>query len=253
MRRLLWLLAAALALALPARAEEIVLGLSSNRVAITATFDGSDILIFGAVKRSEPPPEDASPLNVVITVSGPLQPLTVRQSDRRLGIWMNTAAVHVDAAPSFYAVATTRPLPEVLSDTEDLRHSISIPRAIRAIGNDVGNREEFLDALVRLRAEEGRYQLLEGGVVFAEQTLFRAQVALPANLTEGDYATRIFLTRDGQVVDHFETTIYVRKTGIERWLYSLAQEQPFLYGLLALAIAIAAGWTASAAFQAIRS
>jgi hypothetical protein len=47
--------AALLALAflvLPARAEEIVLGLSSDEVAITATFDGSDILIFGAVKRA---------------------------------------------------------------------------------------------------------------------------------------------------------------------------------------------------------
>jgi uncharacterized protein (TIGR02186 family) len=161
--------------------------------------------------------------------------------------------VAVDAAPSFYAVASTRRLDEVLSDTEDLRHSITVPRAIRAIGNDVGNREDFLDALIRLRTEEGHYQRLEGSVVFVEQTLFRLSVNLPANLTEGDYATRIFLTRDGQVVDSFETTIFVRKEGLERWLYALSQEQPFLYGLLALALAIAAGWSASAAFQAIRS
>jgi uncharacterized protein (TIGR02186 family) len=247
------LLALLLLLALPARAEEIVLGLSSNRVAITATFDGSDILIFGAVKRDAPPPEDASSLQVVITVSGPLEPLTVREAQRRLGLWVNAASVHVDAAPSFYAVASTRRLDEVLSDTEDLRHSITVPRAIRAIGNDVGNREDFLDALIRLRTEEGHYQRLEGSVVFVEQTLFRLSVNLPANLTEGDYATRIFLTRDGQVVDSFETTIFVRKEGLERWLYALSQEQPFLYGLLALALAIAAGWSASAAFQAIRS
>ena len=46
-----WLLAL-LVLALPAAAEEeVVLGLSSDRVAITATFDGDDILVFGAVKR----------------------------------------------------------------------------------------------------------------------------------------------------------------------------------------------------------
>ena len=235
-----------------ARAEEIVLGLSSDQVAITATFTGSDILIFGAIKRDTPPPPDASPLEVVIAVSGPLQPLTVREAQRRFGIWVNSASVQVDAAPSFYAVATTGPLDRVLSSTEDLRHSVTIPRAIRAIGNDVGNREDFLDALIRLRQGEGHYGMLEGAVEFDEQTLFRTQIGLPANLVEGDYPTRIFLTRDGQVIDSFETTIYVRKTGVERWLYALAHEQPFLYGLLALALAIAAGWGASAGFQALR-
>ena len=250
MRLLLALLLALAATLL--RAEEIVPGLSSNRVAIDATFDGSDILIFGAVKRDAPAPEDASPLGVIITVSGPPRTLTVREAERRMGIWINAGAVRVDAAPSFYAVATTRPLSEVLSDTEDLRHSITIARAIRAVGNDVGNRDDYLDAFVRLMREGGNYLRLEGRVTFPEQTLFRTQIQLPANLIEGNYATRIFLTRDGQVVDSFETTIFVRKTGIERWLYVLSQRQPLLYGLLALSIAIAAGWTASLAFQAIR-
>ena len=251
MRALLVLLALLLGLA-PAQAEEIVLGLSRDQVAITATFDGDDILVFGAVKRDAAPPVSAAPLGVVIAVSGPLQPLTVREADRRLGIWVNAAAVEVDAAPSFYAVATTGPLREVLSSTEDLRHSVSIPQAIRAIGNDVGNREDFLDALIRIREAEGRYRILEGAVEFDQQTLFRTQIGLPANLLEGDYPTRIFLTREGEVIDAFETTIYVRKTGVERWLYALAHDQPFLYGLLALALAIAAGWGASAAFQALR-
>lgn len=244
---LLLLLAASLA-----RAEEIVPGLSSNRVAIDATFDGSDILIFGAVKRDAPVPADAAPLDVVITVSGPLQRLTVREAERRMGIWVNAASVGVDAAPSFYAVATTGPLDRVLSRTEDLRQGISIARAVRAVGNEVPDREDFLDALIRLRTDEGIYQLLEGRIVFPEQTLFRAQITLPANLIEGDYATRIFLTREGRVVDTYETTIFVRKTGIERWLFTLAQNQPLLYGLLALSLAIGAGWTASAAFQAFR-
>ncbi len=243
---LLWLAAGT------AAAEEIVPGLSSNQVAIDATFDGSDILIFGAVRRDAPAPEDASPLQVIVTVSGPPQRLTVREAERRAGIWVNTRGVEVDAAPSFYAVATTGPLREILTRTEDLRNSISIERAVRAVGNSVENRNDFVDALLRLREEEGRYRVLEGHVVFPEQTLFRTQIELPANLIEGDYATRIFLTRDGMVVDSFETTIFVRKTGIERWLYMLSTRQPVLYGLLALSLAIGAGWTASAAFQAIR-
>jgi uncharacterized protein (TIGR02186 family) len=82
-----------------------------------------------------------------------------------------------------------------------------------------------------------------------EDTLFRGQVSLPANLTEGPYRTRIFLTRDGNVVDIYETSIAVNKVGLERWLYELSRNQPLIYGLMSLAIAIAAGWGASAAFR----
>lgn len=241
-----------LAAALPARAEQIVLGLSQDEVAITATFDGSDILVFGGVKRDAIPPPGTPPLEVVVTVSGPMERLTVRHAERRFGIWMNTTAVRVNSAPSFYAVATTGPLKAILTDTEDLRHSVSIPRAIRAIGNDVGNRDDYLDALIRLRIANGTYVMLEEAVDFAEQTLFRTRIGLPANLTEGRYPTRIFITRDGEVVDLLETAIDVRKVGLERWLFALSREQPVAYGLLALLLAIAAGWAASAAFQAAR-
>ena len=59
------------------------------------------------------------------------------------------------------------------------------------------------------------------------------------NVTEGDYYTRMVLTRDGQVVSEFETSIDVKKVGLERFLYNLSRQQPLMYGLLSLAIATA--------------
>jgi len=243
-----------LLLALPARGEEVVAGLSQARVAITTGFSGSEILIFGAVKRETPiPPGD--PLDVVVTVAGPSTPVTVRRKSKRAGIWINTDSVHIDAAPSFYAVATTRALNMALSDTEDLRQKVSIPRAIRSVGatEDTPEADSFVDALVRIRTEMGFYQMLPGAVTLREQTLFRTSIALPANLTEGNYTIRIFLTRNGAVVDAYETTIGVQKVGLERWTFTLAHQHPLVYGLLSLAIAIAAGWGASAAFRLLRN
>ncbi|KJS41115.1 MAG: membrane protein [Roseovarius sp. BRH_c41] len=250
---MLWRLALLLGLAaMPLRAEEVVLGLSKAKVAITATFEGSEILIFGAVKREAPIPD--VPMDVVITVAGPSEPVTVRRKDRRFGIWVNTDMVVLDAAPSFYAVATTGPLDKVMSDTEDLRHRVSIPRAIRSVGaaSMAEDAERFTDALIRIRRDQGAYAMREGAVVLDQETLFRGAIQLPANLTEGEYLTRIFLTREGRVVSHFETVIDVQKVGLERWLYTLSRQQPLVYGLMSLAIAIAAGWGASAAFQAMR-
>lgn len=235
-------------------AEEVVLGLSKDKVAITTSFDGSEILIFGAVKRETPIPE-GSPLEVVITITGPSQPVTVRRKSKVFGIWVNTDAVEVDRAPSFYAVSTTAPLSDVLSETEDLRHKVTIDRAIRSVGapDNIENASSFTDAVIRIRRDANLYQTLENGVALDQQTLFRTAIEMPSNLTEGDYATRIFLTRDGQVVSSYETSIEVQKVGLERWLFGISRQQPFWYGILSLAIAIVAGWGASAAFRLLRN
>ena len=248
--RLLLLL---LVFALPARAEEVVLGLSKEIVQISTDFDGSDILIFGAIKRETP--IEADPLQVIVTVAGPHQPVTVWRQARRFGIWVNAHSVEVDAAPSFYAIATSAPWGQVISKTEDLRHKISIPRAIRSVGApmDVPDAQSFTEAVIRIRTREGTYQLLEDTVTVREQTLFDTAISMPANLTEGTYPTRIFLTRGGNVISTYETEIEVRKVGQERWLYALSRQQPFVYGLMSLFIAIAAGWGASTAFRILRS
>jgi uncharacterized protein (TIGR02186 family) len=117
----------------------------------------------------------------------------------------------------------------------------------------IADSQSFSDALIRIRKKNNAYQLLENAVSVDQQTLFRTKIALPSNLTEGDYATRIFLMRNGAVVSEFNTVIDVRKVGLERWLFSLSREKPLIYGLLSLAIAIAAGWGASAIFRFIKN
>jgi uncharacterized protein (TIGR02186 family) len=248
-------LALALTLTLPAAAQEVIVaGMSQNRVSITADFDGSEILIYGAVKRDAPPP-DGGPLEVIVTVEGPSTPVTVRRKDRVAGIWLNNAEIRVDSAPSFYAVATTGPLDHILSDTDNLRHAITIERMIRAVGitAEADRAGEFLLGLLRVRTNEGRYRVLQGKVELTEETLFRTDVVLPANLTEGEYKVRLFLLRDKRVIAHQERVIGVRKEGLERFVFNLAQEQPLIYGLLSLVMAALAGWGASAAFRLVRS
>lgn len=249
-------LAVLLALALPAAAQEVIVaGMSQNRVSITADFDGSEILIYGAVKRDAPPPEGTGPLEVIITVEGPSSPVAVRRKDRVVGIWINNASVRVDSAPSFYAVATTGPLDYILSDVDNLRYAITIERMIRAIGisDEADQAGEFVLALLRVRTNEGQYRVLEGKVELTEDTLFRTDVVLPANLTEGEYKVRLFLLRDKRVIDSQERVIGVRKEGLERFIFNLAHEQPLIYGLVSLVLAALAGWGASAAFRLIRA
>ena len=246
---LIWLVL----IALPLRAEEIVSGLSQTKVAIDASFDGTSILIYGAATREEKPPVWPL-LQVIITVEGPVQPIVVRQKARVAGIWVNQGWVAFDGAPSFYAVMTTGALDDILSEDEDVKHSISIPREIGAVrlGAASGAATEYLAALQRIRGAAGSYRLDLNSVLLLQQSLFRTQVVLPANLIEGDYRVRIFLTRGGAVVDMQDSQITVRKEGVERFLFRMAQDQPLLYGLIALLMAVLAGGGASELFRRLR-
>lgn len=240
-------------LAGPAGAETIVAGLSDSAVAITTDFAGDEIMVFGAVKRETPIRTDAS-LRVIVTVEGPETPLTLRRKDHLYGIWLNRASVSLPAAPSFYALTSSAPLDEALAPDEDARLGITLPQRLAAAGLGRGSATEaaFQDALLRIRGTEARYQLREGGIAFTEETLFRTDIALPAALVEGNYKVRIYLTRDGRVVDDVQRVIWVRRAGLERFLYNAAQQQSLLYGLAALLIAALAGWGASALFARLR-
>ncbi|TVR49602.1 MAG: hypothetical protein EA386_01805 [Rhodobacteraceae bacterium] len=238
--------------ALPARSEEVIAGLSQNRVSLTVNFEGSEILIYGAVRRDAPLPE--GPLDVVVSVEGPPMPAIIWRKARRAGIWVNTESQEVRAAPSFYAVASTAPLRDILSPDADLTHRISTRLAIfeARTAPEARDPAAFTEALIRIREDEGLYQSRENAVALERDTLFSTRMTLPKNIVEGRYAARVFLVREGEVVDVFETVIDVQKAVLERWLFNLAYQQPFLYGLLALALAVFFGWGASAAFRLVR-
>lgn len=232
--------------------ERVVAALSHNQVSITTTYAGSEIFVFGAIKRNAPA-RTGEP-DVIVTISGPSAPVTVRRKARMFGVWANNASTVVDAAPSFYAVASTGPLRDVLSATENLRHRIALDSQVRTIGaaSDVADPDAFREAVIRLRRAQGLYVEAPIEVEVIESTLFTTHVALPANIVEGDYVARVFLVHDRQVIDLHETVVGVRKVGLERWLFALSREAPLQYGLLALIVALAMGWGASEVFRLMR-
>jgi len=258
--RFLALILTLLTVALPSAANEIVGALSQNRVALTANFSGSEILIFGAIRRDPyeilvEDPGFVPPFEVVVVIEGPRQPVAIWRKERRAGVWMNVDSVTLAAVPSFYAVATTRPLHEIITPETDAQYRISARQAIlpeQSIG-DVSDQTVFAEALLRIRERAEQYLTLDRFVSLERDILFRTHVQLPANLTEGAYTTRMYLVRDGAVVHQFRTAIFVRKDGLERWLHQMAYDQPLLYGLMALAIALIAGWGASALFRFVRN
>ena len=88
-----------------------------------------------------------------------------------------------------------------------------------------------------------------GPVTLTQWALFRATVQLPANVTSGVYDVRILQFRNGVAFSENKTNIYIKKGGLSAMISNFAHEYSLLYGLFAIAFAVAAGWLAAVAFR----
>jgi len=247
--RIIFLIISLFAASFASANETVVSELSQDGVSITATFDGSEIFLFGAIKRDAPVNASAGDLDVIIEVSGPPTSTLVRQKERKIIIWVNAESVEMERAPSFYNIAATGPVEELLTESERSLRNLGLDYAVRVADPEDA---EFREAVIRIRQKDGRYASEITPITLTEETLFTTKLAMPVNVVEGEYTVKTMLVRDLAVISTSTSTITVRKTGVEKWIYDLAHEQAFIYGLLSLAVALLAGWTASEVFRRIR-
>ena len=228
-----------------ARAQPLIADLSQHLVAITAGFTGADVVMFGATD---------GPGDVIVVVTGPPKPMIVRRKERFAGIWVNRDSMLFPDAPTFYGVAASRPIDEILAPNQLDRHQIGVDHIRLLPPNPEARRDdipEFREALVRARRRDGLYGGEPGKVAFLGEKLFRARMALPAKVATGTYRVQVFLVRDGQVVTVQTTPLLVGKIGFSADVFDFAHQLSAFYGLVAILIAAAAGWTAAAAFRRI--
>ena len=186
------------------------------------------------------------PPGLAIVVRGPPVPITVRKKARVAGIWVNTKSVRFETAPGFYAVATSAPIAKLIDERTAAIYEIGVGslQLSPASGNSAGETEEFERGLIDLRRRAGLFAEHEGDVGVTQNVLYRARIAIPSAVPVGDYSAQIFLIRRGTVIAVSETPITIDKSGFERWVYVFSRSYGLLYGLVAVALALLAGWLA---------
>jgi uncharacterized protein (TIGR02186 family) len=249
-RPALALLALSSPLLLGASKPTLVPDVSSRNIEIRYTFAGAQLLLFGAiVYPSGRIPEDTP--DVVVVVKGPAEPIVVREKQRIAGVWMNANSSRFRSVPSFYAVASSRPIAKLVDERTAAIYELGVHNLQLSPGSSAlpERTRRFESGLLDLRRREGLYSQNPNGVEITGGVLYRATITIPSQVPVGTYTAETFLVQDGRVLAAATRDISIGKSGFERFVALAARRHSALYGLFSVFLSLALGWSAAAIFR----
>jgi uncharacterized protein (TIGR02186 family) len=240
-------------MALPARAERLIVSVSNHRVTVTPNYSGEELVLFGSVEKDANTPPNRN-YDLVVTVFGPRADMVTRRKERRFGIWINTDSRQFLQVPTYLAIFSDRPIDAIASPEVQRRQQLGMNNVVltQRVGTDYADvvpTDPFRTAFIRLKSQHGLYRESSSAVTFLTPTLFRSGIPLPAEVPIGTYTVDIKLFADGQLVTRAETAFEIVKVGFEQFVANTARQNGFAYGLATVALALMTGWMASIVFR----
>jgi len=241
MKRLLFLALIPFLCSGEAMAGNVVADVSERKVDVTVGYNGTKLLVFGAIKK---------PADIAVVVEGPPVQAKLYTKKKELGIWVNGDSAFFGSVPGFYAVATTRAVSEFVKPAAIRRYGLSLA-GLDMPPQPEGSKarpENFL-SLKQAQWMKGHYQEKQKKVEIIEKNLFRASFDIPASAPKGTYTVRVHAIEGGRVVSTDTVNFTVETVGLEASIYRLAYKRPFLYAFLALVLSLGLGGVSSYVFR----
>lgn len=228
----------------------LVPDVSSRQIQIRYTFAGAELLLFGAIVYPDGR-VPRKPPDVVVVVKGPAEPIIVREKQRIAGIWMNADSSRFRSAPSFYAVASSAPVSKLVDERTAAIYELGVHNLQLSPGTSAlpDRARRFEAGLLDLRQRQHLYSESDHGVEITGGVLYRATINIPSQVPVGTYTAETFLVADGRVLAAATRDIDIGKSGFERFVALAARRHSALYGLFAVLMSLALGWSAAAIFR----
>lgn len=228
----------------------LVPDVSQRDIEIIYSFTGAELLLFGAIIYPGGRVPNR-PADIAVVIKGPVEPIVLREKQKVAGIWVNADSARFRSAPAFYAVATSRPLDQIVDERTSAIYELGI-RNLQLSPADADTPEEanrFEAGLVDLRQRSSLYAEQPGAVLITDNVLYRARIRIPARVPVGTYTAETFLIQDGRVLAAAVRDITIRKGGFEQFVANAAEDHSLTYGVLAVALSVAFGWAAGSLFR----
>jgi len=237
-----------LALFTVAPAHALTLNVEPNLVPITFFYHGKSLTITGSSAIED---------DLIIKISSPPANIAMKYKDKVGGLfWMKKGSYEFKDVPNVYIVHTSAALDRILSPEEQEKNMLGYKALIAraevedSTGNEVD--KKWLDQFIRFKEAEKVYSVQEGTVVRQhgnEGNTFTLNVDWPFQAPPGTYDVQVMAVRDGRVVDSSSTSFTVERQGVIAALSGMAFNKAALYGIMAIVIALVAGFAVGAIFK----
>jgi len=241
-RFILFLVLTVLAASRPASAQApLIADLDDHLIAITTGFAGADVLLFGTTD---------GPGDVVVVVKGPVADVEVLRKERVGGIWINRKGLGFQNVPAVYMLASSKPLADLLPADQRAFYQMGIENVrMTPVSPDDTDLKTFSQALVRAKQSTGLFSDQPARILFIGDRLFRVNLRVPSTVPTGTYLAEVYLVRDQKIVGAQTTPLVISKIGFGADIYDFAHRHSAAYGVIAILVALFAGWVAHLAFR----
>lgn len=240
------------AVAAQGRDPILVPEISQHEVQVRQGFTGTQLLLYGAILDPDGS-RATSDYDMVVILRGPGEAIRVREKKRFLGIWINADSTSFRSVPSFFALASSAPIDQIVDARTAAIYEFGLQHLQLSPTGSIDPDEyvRFTRGLVDLRMRNGLFQQDEAGVTVSENVLYSARIDLPSNVAVGRYVAETFAVRDGRVIAAASSEVLVRKEGLDRVVAEQAERNAFFYGLLVVAFSLFMGWAAGRLFALV--
>lgn len=237
------ILLAVMFFAAPAFAQQATtlrIELAEDHVDISTGFNGTRVVLFGTSSDPE--------ADIVATLKGPEHTMVMRRKGRVMGAWMNTKNVEFRRVPSYYDYASTLGDTYLAQDLPFLKENeiglVNLDFYPEDADENPDTVEAFRDALMNSMQKKGFYPLAGHSLQMIDRQFFKAAFDLPPGVPTGLYRVEAMMVKGDAVVAREAKTLQVGQVGFNARIYLFAQNYSFFYGVFAVLMALAIGWSA---------
>lgn len=223
----------------------LVPDVSNRSIEIKYSFTGEDLLLFGAIVYPDGRAPD-SRADIVVVIKGPTQPIRLREKQRVAGVWVNAESVRFSSVPGYYAIASSRPIANIVDERTAAIYELGLANLSLSPSSFEGEEQlgRFEDGFIDLKQRQRLFVEQGNAVEMTRGVLYRARLAIPAQVPVGRYTAETYLVSNGRILAVASRDIDIQKTGFDRFVALAAEDYGPLYGLVAVAMSLGLGWLA---------
>ena len=226
---------------------------SPSRIEMGAFYNGAPVHMQGTVPAKS---------EVMVIIRGKARDEVFNHKGRLGPIWVNKDKIHVSGTPSLFLRFSSADMHALIGrdlidryglDELSMRHRIHLRLASGE--PDAAYRDKLVNSYIDLKKSDGTYRRVGNQVHTVQEaglTHYHVEFEWPKTAVPGSYMIEVYAVVPGAVLGQASAELQLVEVGFPAAVVKMAEQRPWLYGLIAVLAAACAGFGMDAVVSRLR-